>query len=250
MNKAAVAEALDTVRADGDALLAIGAGLTAEQWQAPSGCAGWRVQDLVTHLANLFWLVADPAKLPEVGGLPTEQAQEAAVQARRGMSAAQALADYEQARGPGLAKLADVAALDLEVPAGDLGTYRADVMPAAYSFDHYTHIRVDLFAPRGPLTGTPPPSDSGRLRPVLDWIEAALPQQNAAAAAACTLNIEVTGPGARSLTFGSGGPRATISSDAPALVRWVTGRGSWADLGVEFAGDAEALATARTLKVF
>jgi hypothetical protein len=43
---------------------------------------------------------------------------------------------------------------------------------------------------------------------------------------------------------------ATIRSDGPALVRWVTQRGSWADLGVQATGDQEALAAARVLKVF
>ena len=30
---------------------------------------------------------------------------------------------------------------------------------SAFAFDHFLHIRSDLFAPRGPLTGAPPPSD-------------------------------------------------------------------------------------------
>jgi len=242
--------ALDTVRADGAALLTIGARLTGDEWQAPSGCQGWRVQDVVTHLANLFWILVDPAKLPALDGLPTEQAQEAAVQARRGMSGAEALADYKEAVGPALEQLAQLETLDIEVPLGDLGTYPAAVLPMAYSFDHYTHIRADLFGPRGPLGGPPPTSDPKRLAPVLDWIEAALPQQNQAAGQACSLTLEVTGAGARSISFGSGRPTATVRSDAPSFVRWVTQRGSWAELGVQAAGDDLALAAARTLKVF
>jgi uncharacterized protein (TIGR03083 family) len=241
---------LRTVRADGETLLTIGAGLAPEQWDAPSGCPGWRVQDVVTHLANLFWLVADPGKLPDLSGLPTEQAQEIAVQARRGLSGADALADYELALQSGLEKLAELATLDVEIPLGDLGTYPAALLPAAYSFDHYTHIRADLFPPRGPLAGPEPPSDEQRLRPVLDWIEAALPQQNPAVATACTLELEVTGAGARSIRFGAGLAKATVRSDASALVRWATQRGSWAELGVQADGDDGALAAARTLKVF
>jgi uncharacterized protein (TIGR03083 family) len=242
--------ALKTLRVDGAALLEIGAGLTEEQWQAPSGCEGWRLQDVVTHLANLFWILADPTKLPPSEGVPTEQAQDAAVQARRGMSGPEALADYKKAAAPALEQLAQLETLDMEVPLGDLGTYPAALLPTAYSFDHYTHIRADLFGPRGPLHGTPPPSDPERLAPVLDWIEAALPQQNQAATQACSLELDVTGAGARSISFGSGQPTATIRSDAPSFVRWVTQRGSWPELGVQATGDAEALATARTLKVF
>ena len=242
--------AIETVRADGAALLDIGAGLTEEQWRAPSGCQGWRVQDVVTHMANLFWILVDPAKLPPLEGVPTEQAQEAAVQARRGMSGAEALADYKEAAAPALEHLAQIEALGIEVPLGDLGTYPAALLPTAYSFDHYTHIRADLFEPRGPLTGTAPPSDPERLAPVIDWIEAALPQQNQAAAQACSLTLEVTGAGARSISFGSGHPTATVRSGGPSFVRWVTQRGSWPELGVQVTGDAVALATARTLKVF
>jgi hypothetical protein len=166
------------------------------------------------------------------------------------MSGAEALADYEHARGPALDRLAELAALDLEVPLGDFGTYPAALLPLAYSFDHYTHIRADLFKPRGPLPGSPPASSGYRMGPVLDWIEAALPQQNQAAAQACTLALEVTGAGARSISFGSGQPAATIRSDAPTFVRWVTQRGSWAELGVQATGEPAALAAARTLKVF
>jgi uncharacterized protein (TIGR03083 family) len=242
--------AVETLRADGAALLDIGAGLTEEQWQQPSGCEGWRVQDVVTHLANLFWMLVDPTKLPPADGVPTEQAQEAAVQARKDMSGPAALADYSEAAGPALEQLAQIGTLDMAVPLGDLGTYPAALLPTAYSFDHYTHIRADLFGPRGPLGGTPPPSDPERLAPVLDWIEAALPQQNQAAARACSLQLEVTGAGARSISFGSGQPTAAVRSDAPSFVRWVTQRGNWSELGVQATGDTVALATARTLKVF
>jgi hypothetical protein len=77
-----------------------------------------------------------------------------------------------------------------------------------------------------------------------------LPQQNAAAAESCALEIQVTGTGARSIRFGSGHAVATIRSDGPDLIRWITQRGSWEELGVEVTGDDAALAAARKLKVF
>jgi len=43
---------------------------------------------------------------------------------------------------------------------------------------------------------------------------------------------------------------AEISSDAPAFVRWVTQRGSWAELGVQARGDDGTLHVAAGLKVF
>jgi uncharacterized protein (TIGR03083 family) len=243
-------DALEAVRADRLALLDIGRGLTSAQWRAPSGCPGWSVQDVIAHLATEFWAVVDLSQLPDITGQPFEHAQETLVESRRGMSPHSTLDDYEQVSGTGLERLAGFAALDVPVPMGDAGTYPASVLPAAYAFDHYTHIRADLFPPRGPLDHEPPPSDELRTGSALDWIEAALPQQNAQAAAQATLEIQVTGVGGRSIAFGSGPVKATVTSDAPAFVRWVTQRASWADLGVRAAGDEEALAAARALKVF
>ena len=87
---------------------------------------------------------------------------------------------------------------------------------------------------------------------MLDWIEAALPQQNAARLGVLpgTLMITVAGPAARVIRLGQGEPVARISSAAAAFVRWVTQRGSWAELGVQATGDEAQLAIARALHVF
>jgi uncharacterized protein (TIGR03083 family) len=242
--------AIEAIRADRAALLDICAGLSLADWQAESGCEGWSVQDLVSHLGALFWAVADPSRLPDTTGMPTESAQEACVRSRRGLSPAAVLADYAEVSELALQRLAELAELDIEVPLGDLGTYPASVLPSAFSFDHFTHIRADLFRPRGPLAGPPPPSDELRLGPALDWIEVALPQQNTVAAEAGLFELQVTGPGARIISFGSGQAMATVSSDADSFVRWVTQRGSWEELGVHAAGDEPVLSLARKLKVF
>jgi len=242
--------ALEAVRADRAALLDICSGLTADEWQAPSGCEGWTVQDLIAHLGALFWAAVDPGKLPDTSGLPTEQAQELLVRARRHLSPEQVLTDYTKVSELALHRLGELAALQITVPLGDLGSYPAALLPSAYSFDHFTHIRADLFRPRGPLAGPPPPADELRLVPTLDWIQAALPQQNPAAAAAGHYELQVTGPAARIITFGTGQAMATVSSDAQALVRWVTQRASWEDAGVLATGAEPALSAARKLKVF
>jgi uncharacterized protein (TIGR03083 family) len=245
-----MSDAIEAVRADRAALLEIGRGLTPAQWQAPSGCPGWSVQDVVAHLAAGFWAIVDLSQLPDITGQPFEQGQELWVESMRHHSPEAVLADYEQVSSTGLDRLAGLAGLDLQVPLGDAGTYPAALFAAAYSFDHYTHIRADLFAPRGPLDGEAPPSDGLRTGAALDWIEAALPQQNAAAEAQATLELEVTGPGGRMITFGSGPAKATVTSDGPAFARWVTQRASWPDVGVRAAGDEAALAVARKLRVY
>jgi uncharacterized protein (TIGR03083 family) len=235
------AKAIGALRADRDAILELG-----------TGCPGWSAKDVVAHVGALLRLVIDPSSLPDATGLGTEQAQEVYVASRRPWSAARVLADYEWVSLPAFEAMEGLAGLDLEVPLGDLGTYPAALVPAAYAFDHYTHIRADLFPPRGPLPGPPPPSDELRLIPALDWIEAALPQQNAGVLAALTgaVRISVTGPGARTIQVGPGEPVAEVSSDAPALVRWITQRGDWEQLGVKPCGDQRQLGLVAQLKVF
>jgi uncharacterized protein (TIGR03083 family) len=243
-------ETIEAIGADRDALVEIGRYLSPSEWQAESGCEGWTVKDLVAHLATLFWAVADPSKLPDTTGLPTESAQEVLVRSRRGLSPQAVLAEYEEVSEIGLQRLAELAEVDLELPLGDFGTYPASALPLAYCFDHFTHIRADLFRPRGPLAGPPPPSDKRHVAATLDWIETALPQQNPAVAEAGLFELLVTGPQARIITFGTGQAMATISSDAWSLVRWITQRGDWEELGVQAAGDEQALSAARKLKVF
>src|SRR4051812_31937012 len=244
--------ATDALRADRDALLEICAGLTDAEWKSESGCAGWSVQDVVAHMGALYWLVVDGSKLPDTTGVPTERAQDICVESRRSWSAQQVVDDYAEVSLAALEATAGLEEQDFVLPLGDLGTYPARLLPNAYSFDHYTHIRADLFAPRGPLTGALPPSDDLRLRPALDWIEAALPQQNTDAVASLTGAVElvVNGTSARVINVGTGDVVATIASDAPSLVRWVTQRGSWDDLGVKATGDDGTLAVVRTFKVF
>jgi uncharacterized protein (TIGR03083 family) len=242
--------AIEAVRGDRDALLEICWRLGPSDWAAASGCEGWTVQDLVAHLGVLFWAAVDASKLPDVSGMPTEEGQEMLVRSRRGMSASAVVKDYAEVSEVALERLAELAEVDMELPLGDLGTYPASVVPAAYSFDHFTHIRADLFRPRGPLAGPPPPADESRLVSVLDWTEAALPQQNPAAAEAGLFELQITGPAARIISFGSGQSMATVSSDAFSFILWVTQRCSWEELGVQAAGDEPALSAARKLKVF
>jgi uncharacterized protein (TIGR03083 family) len=244
--------ALESLRADRDALLEICAGLTDEQWRAESGCAGWSVQDVVAHMGGLWWTVVDPTQLPDTGDAPTEQAQDIIVESRRSWTPEQVVTDYTDVSLRALEVAAELETQDFELDLGAFGKYHMSVLPNAFAFDHYTHIRADLFAPRGPLTTTPPPSDELRLGPTLDWIEAALPQQSATAIAQLPGAVEIvtTGVAARTITAGEGSVVATVESDGPSLVRWITQRGAWEDVGVKATGDQGALQVARTFKVY
>jgi uncharacterized protein (TIGR03083 family) len=245
------ADVLAGLRADRAALLELCADLGRDAWQAPSGCAGWTTQDVVAHLGALFWLVVDPSALPDTSGVPTERAQDLCVAARRDWSSSRVLEDYEAVSAKALDALADLATLDLELPLGDLGTYPASLVPNAFAFDHYTHIRADLCRPRGPLPQVPP-VDELRLVPTIDWIAAAAPQQNAAALAALdgAIEVEVSGVGARTFAIGGGDVAARVSCSGHDLVLWATQRATWAELDVVGSGLPSALALAQGLHVF
>jgi uncharacterized protein (TIGR03083 family) len=244
---------IEALRIERKELLELCAGFDEEDWTSVSGCPGWSVKDLLAHLASLYWLVVDPSALPEVPGLPTEEAQDLYVRSRRASSPAEVLADYETVSERALEALAGLASATFEVPLGDLGTYQASVLPSAFCFDHYTHIRADLFAPRGPLTTGPPASDELRLVPALDWIEAALPQQNQDTLALLTepVELQVTGVAPRTFRIGPAGRAvATVRSDALPFVLWVTQRAAWEEVGAEAFGSGAALEVVRQVRVF
>ncbi|HXW35623.1 MAG TPA: maleylpyruvate isomerase family mycothiol-dependent enzyme [Acidimicrobiales bacterium] len=244
--------AIEALRADRSVLLDLCSEMSDQDFKAESGCEGWSAQDVVAHMGALFWLVVDPSVLPDASALPTERAQDVYVEERRSWASAKVVEDYESVSSEAIERLAGLEGQDFELPLGDLGTYPATLLPNAYSFDHYTHIREDLFLPRGPLTGDRPPSDEKRLTPAIEWIAAALPQQNAAQISKLggALDIVVTGPSARTIRVGEGETVARIESESPSFIRWVTGRTSWDDAGVRTTGDESALTAARSLHVF
>ncbi len=91
-----------------------------------------------------------------------------------------------------------------------------------------------------------------RLTPTLDWIEVALPEQNPALVTCLPGRIEliVNGSGSRTISAGEGGLVATVESDGPTLVRWITQRARWEELDLEAKGAIDALDLARLLKVY
>lgn len=247
-----MSSAIKAVEADRAALLEILSGLQDGDWAGATGCPGWPVRDVVSHMACSFWLAVDPSRLPDPGGLPAERAADLYVESRRGLTPREIVDDYESVSAKGLEVLATAEGQDFEVPLGDVGTFPASVIPAAFAFEHYVHIRHDLVQPHGPLQAEPPACDGLRLEPTVDWIEAALPQQNAALLGRIDGAVEVrlTGGCTRTLRFGGGDVRAHITSDADAFVRWVSQRGTWEALGVQAEGDRAALEIARQLSVF
>ena len=244
---------LEAIAKDRTTVLELCSRLPDSMWSKDSGCAGWSVQDLVSHMACSFWLAVDASKLPDPGGLPAERAADVYVESRRSMTPKEVVADYESVSSKGLELLAAVEGQDVEIPLGDVGTYHASIVPAAFAFEEFIHLRYDLFGPDGPVPGEPPPCDELRLAPTLDWIEVALPQQNAQLLNGLGASAEISLDGlcARTLRVGGDGDvAARIRSDSQAFVRWVTQRGTWEALGVQAEGDPAVLDTIRQLRVF
>jgi len=246
-----MSSAIKAIEEDRKVLLELCRHMDESVWTKDSGCPGWSVQDLLSHMACSFWLAVDPSKLPDPGGLLAERAADLYVESRRSMTPEELVADYESVSLKGLEVLAGLEGQDFEVPLGDVGTYPASVIPTALAFEEYIHIRFDLFAPDGPLEGDPPASDELRLAPTLDWIEVALPQQNSKLLDRMDSAVEIRLGGlcGRTLRVGAGDVVAHVESDSQAFVRWVTQRGTWDELGVHADGDAAALEIVRQLRV-
>ncbi|ORV42724.1 pantothenate synthetase [Mycobacterium conspicuum] len=228
--------------------------LDASDWTKTSGCPGWSARDVLSHMACSFWLAVDPAMLPDPAALPAERAADLYVESRRDMTHEQIVADYDSVSAKGLEVLAALQEQDaqiVEVPLGDVGTYPAPLIANAFAFEHFVHLRYDLLAPGGPLSGEAP-SDELRLAPTLDWIEAALPQQNAALLARMgnAVEIDLDGSAGRKIRIGGAEVAARITCGAEAFVQWVTQRGTWEALGVHAEGDRSIQEIARQFRVF
>ncbi len=86
--------AIDALRAEQGRALELIDSLTDEEWQAASGCTGWRVQDVVQHMASVFHTIADPTTIEPGGSGKAEQDAEVPVQARKDWTTDEVRAEY------------------------------------------------------------------------------------------------------------------------------------------------------------
>ncbi len=229
-----------------------------DEWQRPSACEGWRVQDLVAHVTSNFKEMVDPSPPPpDPVELPAEVAMEALVAPRREWSPAQVLAEYDAHADTALATLAamqEEPVASTEVPLADLGTYPTHAIADAYAFDHWCHLRFDLLAPAGPIERDLPPTTDEELAPGVQWMLWGIPQMQGDRLnfLAEPITLELTGPGGRTVTIeppvdgrlvvrDGGGGAATVRSSAADFVAWGTTRRPWRD-HVELTGDTDTAA--------
>lgn len=225
------------------------------EWQAPSACHGWRVQDVIAHLAGFFAMLADPATgKPLTQRDSAEAVNEEVVAARRHCPSSQVRQEYHQSSYRALKAL-----MRLENPAvarrlicmGDIGSYPLSAMSEAVCFDHLCHLIHDLLAPAGPLERSRPALDEVRLAPALDWMLRGLPVMSGPDLVAVLeqpVVLEVSGPGERRVRVAPDGDTVSITAartvGSDDLVRtegidflaWATHRVPWHD-AVELHGD-------------
>ncbi len=252
-------DAVDALRADSEVLVAAASNFTPADWATPSSCAGWTVQDVVAHMSALWRQITDPGSLPlaDPSG-DTERTQDRWVESMRSMSGTEVLAAYQEHAGNAMAGLEGLRGNDTPMDLGDLGTYPMGMIANAFSFDHYTHLRADIFGPIGPI-GTAPESDALRLGPAMDWMVAGIPQMctEAVASIPSPVTLDLSGPGGRTVTFPADSPDgpeasvATVTTPTTDFVLWGTKRRDWRELDVALDGDVEiAAAFCDAIRVF
>ena len=207
---------MDAVRSLTHDTLEIVDQLTPSEWAAESACHGWRVQDVVAHLAFFLHTIADPRlPLPDNPGGTTETSNDAAVAERADWPAARVrkyYADQAVAGAAALDALQREPLRDKPIRLNELGTYRLHQLADAVVFDHLVHLTCDLLAPYGPLTGTV--SIGTAVDPCVDWMAAGLPQMCGASLAPLLGEpIELRLVDATERTF-----RLARSQDDPSLV--------------------------------
>ncbi len=249
MTKAAI-EALQTESARATALFA---SLTDEEWAAPSGCTGWRVQDVATHMASVFHSIAEPATIDGGTSTDVEQNAEVPVQARLGWTPQQVIAEYEEwsVKGIGaLSMMQEPGMAEMVIPLANLGSHPMHILGNAIVFDHYCHLRHDIGAtiPRAAELS----KDVAALSATVEWMLAGVPQMCAAALSGCSQGVNIAfsdlgssfavRPAAAgegwTVTEGADGSLPTASTTAHDFVSWGTKRADWRSMGMQLDGAA------------
>ncbi len=218
--------------------------LTPEEWASASGCEGWRVQDVVQHMAAVFQQIADPASIDSGDSGKAEVSAEVPVHARKDWTADEAVAGYDEWSEKGVAALAalqEPPMSDTVVPLSDLGAHPLHLLANAIVFDHYCHLRYDIGAAIDRAAALPREDEA--LIATREWMLAGLAQMCASELAAVeplTLNLVFDGPGGGRYLLAPGADLWAVSEgsalDAPTIttsvhrfVSWGTKRSDWRD---------------------
>ncbi|MGH8974020.1 MAG: maleylpyruvate isomerase family mycothiol-dependent enzyme [Acidimicrobiia bacterium] len=242
------------LRREREDLLAFCRLLGDDEWKAPSRCEGWSVQDVLAHLTGIVHGVFTPWLLKVMRTKNVERNNDADVEARRGRTPAEVLAEYEtwSGRVPTLMQAGQLPGLAaMPFPLGDIGRYPLALITSALVFDTHTHLRHDV----APALGRPsPPTDEGRMAAVVEWMLAVMAQLNRQTLSfmdrPVLLTLEGPGGGTWAIERKPGGKIAATSGPCVGAVAHITGvaeefpvwgthRQPWRDHDLKLEGDEE-----------
>jgi hypothetical protein len=218
------------------------------EWATASAAAGWTVKDVVTHFGDLLGILASAIAGTLSTDLGIERLNDTHIAAKSSWSPGHAVADLERqqvALLPQLESLQEEPAASTQAQLLDLGSYPLQAIPDMFAFDFYTHLRWDILAPRGPLTGHDVPApDEVRLKPAVGWLLAGIPKMQAGIrdSLAKPVTLALTGPGGGTwlldpetelITVTATDPEnaaaARIESTTHAFTAWASTRLPWRD---------------------
>lgn len=210
--------------------LAVMSELDAAAWEFESGCPGWSVHDLLSHMIGLERLmlgdafpdhVVDPMP-PHVSG-PFAEKTEVDVDLRRGRSRADQLAEARETFDRRAAALAALAPEDMDQPMnGVLGTDVAIKVLGIRLFDLYAHEQ-DIRRASGRPGHQQGPAAEVFWRRSSRGLAASL-RQRADATGTVTFVIDEPEPRDVTINLGEDGPGAAVTLDWSTWVAMVCGR--------------------------
>ena len=228
--------------------------ISADDWSKPSGCAGWRVQDVLAHMSSNMKEIVDPSPPPPESApdMGAEAAMEALVSPRRDWTVAALTAEYDASVDGWLAAMSamqEEPTASTVAPLADLGEYPLHMVANAFAFDHYCHLYIDVLAPDGPLALDVAEPSHDMVRPGIEWMLAGVPRMQPTEMAALItepLELRLTGPGGGTWMLlparedglievseaseqgdERGDAAATITSSSHDFVSWGTKRADW-----------------------
>lgn len=231
-----------------------------DMWEAPSACGGWRVIDVIAHLAALATEAVDPPDPDPSWPKNRERYHDMRVDERRAWSHAQVIDEWRRSAPKQLELLEkgqDPAIADDPVNVTGLGVYPRHLLANTMAFNVFCHLRNDMLAPDGPLRLTVPEATDGDVGPAVEFMLAGVPQMQGPELTATVeepLVLDLTGPGATTvtvlpasknsdqLTIEPGASGTTwIRSTALDFIKWGTTRKPWRDY-CEITGDSAGAA--------
>jgi uncharacterized protein (TIGR03083 family) len=242
------------LRAERVAVLQFFRNLSPEEWNAPSGCPGWTVKGVLCHMSAAFHGCFTPWFIGLMRTDNLERSSDRDVEKRAGWPPEKVLAEYRfwSARYLSIQPIMAATGLNhVKIPLGELGRYPMGIFPAAFTFDHHTHLRHDVAAALGK---TPPPIDAERMAVALEWMIAGIPQMCREAMRTIDGPVDLTLNGAGGGTWGlspsptgllkihpggAPGAEALIIGNTDEFVLWGTTRESWREHEVKIDGNID-----------